>query len=149
MNGLVIIESTVIALAARPLAEWQPGQLHRIAALTARRSLGEDRGLLHGTEALTEIWALQTVGYRVAVWRPEKERNASTRFWEGESIAVLDGTWRSTVDRHSDAAFIVVPSKRHRSDPAYRDRMTTGSILNLPPRATRAAAAILEGTFYA
>lgn len=149
MSGLVVIESTVIALAARPLAEWQPGQLHRIAVLTACGQLGDDRGLIHATESLTEIWALQTVGYSVAVWRPEKERKASTAFWDGEGIAVLDGTWHSAVSEHPAAAFIVPPSKRHRSDPAYRQRMTTGSILNLPPRATRAAAAILDGSFYA
>lgn len=149
MSGLVVIESTVIALAARPLAEWQPGQLHRIAALTACGQLGDDQGLIHATEALTEIWALQTVGYSVAVWRPEKERKASTTFWEKEGVAVLDGTWRSTVSAHPAAAFIVPPSKRHRSDPAYRMRMTTASILNLPPRATRAAAATLEGNLYA
>lgn len=98
---------------------------------------------------MTELWALQTVGYRVAVWRPERERKANTAFWEGEGIAVLDGTWRATVSAHPDAAFIVPPSKKHRSDPAYRERMTTASILNLPPRATRAAAAILEGNLYA
>ena len=149
MTGLVIIESTIIALAARPLGEWQPGHLHRIAALTACGSLGEDRGLIHATEALTEIWALQAVGHRVAVWRPENERKASTKFWEGDGISVLDGTWRGAVSAHPDAAFIVPPSKKHRSDPAYRVRMTTASILNLPPRATRAAAAILDGSFYA
>lgn len=92
---------------------------------------------------------MQTVGYAVAVWRPEKERKASTEFWEGEGIAVLDGTWRATVAEHPAAAFIVLPSKRHRSDPAYRDRMTSASMLNLPPRATRAAGAILDGSFYA
>lgn len=149
MSGLVVIESTVIALAARPLAEWQPGQLHRIAVLTACGQLGDDQGLIHATEALTEIWALQTVGYDLAVWRPEKERKASTSFWEGEDIRVLDSTWRSVVAENPDAAFIVPPSKRHRSHPAYRQRMTTASILNLPPRASRAAAAILEGNLYA
>lgn len=149
LSGLVIIESTVIALAARPLGEWQPGQLHRIAALTAQRSLGDDHGLIHAAEALTEIWALQTVGYSVAVWRPERERKVSTAFWDGEGIAVLDGTWRATVTEHPSAAFIVQPSKKHRSSTAYRMRMTTASILNLPPRATRAAAAILEGNLYA
>lgn len=149
MSGLVIIESTVIAVAARPLADWQPGQLGRIAALVAQKRIGDDDGHLHSTDALAEVAALQLAGYEVAVWRPEKERAASTRFWEREGIEVLDSTWRLAVDQHADAAFIVAPSKRHRSDPAYRDRMTTGSILNLPPRATRAAAAILEGTFYA
>lgn len=71
------------------------------------------------------------------------------RFWERESIAVLDGTWRTCVAEHPDAAFVVQPSKKHRSDPAYRQRMTTGSILCLPPRATRAVAAMLRGDFYA
>lgn len=70
-------------------------------------------------------------------------------FWEREGVTVLDGTWRATVADHPDAAFIVPPSKKHRSDTAYRMRMTTGSILSLPPRATRAAAAILDGSFYA
>lgn len=149
MSGLIIIESPLIALAPRPLADWQPGQLHRIAALTAHRNLGDDRGLLHSTEALNELAALHLAGYEVAVWRPEKERSASTAFWEREGIGVLDSTWHAAVVEHPDAAFVVQPSKKHRSAPAYRQRMTTGSILNLPPRATRAAAAMLRGDFYA
>lgn len=150
MSGLIIIESSILALAARPLAGWQPRQLHRIAALTAHGQLGEQGGVIFNTEALAEVDALQEAGYRVGVWRPDGERSDAISFWRTHGLVVSRGSLKGTVEqRHHQAAFVLTPRNKHRGVPAYRDCVTTGSLLHLPPRAVNAATAMLRGDFYA
>ncbi|WP_433585365.1 hypothetical protein [Microbacterium hydrocarbonoxydans] len=99
---------------------------------------------------MAEVEALQEAGYQVGVWRPEGERSENTTFWGSNRLTVYRGSLRRTVEmQQHHAAFVLTPSNKHKSLPAYRERMTTGGLLNFPPRAVNAAVGMLRGDFYA
>lgn len=145
MTGpLIIVDSTTIAIAPKPLAAYRPTTLSRITELMVHDRLGEAYDVLHDTAAMDALGMLRAGGYRVAVYRPAGEQPTGMLFW-GHGHALTTAKWGELLDREEQGAvFITGPSKRHQAPVHLRQRFVTSGPLRLNSR-TIAAAANIHG----
>lgn len=125
----IFIESTVIGMDARPLAEWRRGPLMRLAELTAHDArIQEEGGSICSNPALGAAAYAQNTGHRPVVFGARTER-WTLRLMQGLGLEVMEATVKEVIETDPAAMtdpWIATVAARGRAHPhSIRPHFTT------------------------
>lgn len=124
----IFIESALIGMAARPLAEWKRGPLISMAEMQMHGALTERAGVIYTRRAVGALRYAQERGYRPVVFGPRAER-ATLDLMRAHGFEVEERTVQGLIDSTPlalSAPWVATVATRGRAHPhAVRSHFTT------------------------
>lgn len=126
----VFIESVLIGMAARPLAEWRRGPLLAMAEMTMHGALREQAGVIYAPRAIAALRYAQDQDNRPVIFGTRAER-ATLDLMRAYGFEVEERTVQGLIDRTPlalTAPWVTTVAARGRAHPhAIRTHFTTAA----------------------
>lgn len=126
----VFIESSLIGMAARPLAEWKRGPLLAMAEMQMHSALKEQAGVIYSHRALNALAYAQKDGHRPVIFGTRAER-AVLDLVQAAGFEVVEATVQGVIDSTPlalSAPWVATVAARGRAHPhSIRPHITTAA----------------------
>lgn len=132
----LLIEATVIAMAARPLTDWKRGPLIRLSETQASGDLREEGEVLYSNRALLVAGGLRAEGHTLRVFGTRDERPVLD-WMEGRGFSVVEATVPRLVETTPLALtrpWLATVASRGRAPHNIRGNFVTATQLGLSGR---------------
>lgn len=126
----IFIESVLIGMAARPLAEWKRGPLLALAEMQMHGALREQAGVIYSHRALNALAHAQREGHRPVIFGTRAER-ATLDLVRLAGFEVMERTVQGVIDSTPlalSAPWVATVAARGRAHPhSIRPHITTAA----------------------
>lgn len=124
----IFIESVLIGMAARPLADWRRGPLLALAEMTMHGALREQAGVIYSSRALNALSHVQRDGHRPIIFGTRAERG-TLDLVRLAGFEVMEATVQGVIDATPlalSAPWVATVAARGRAHPhSVREHFTT------------------------
>lgn len=126
----LLIESTLIGMAARPLTEWKRGPFIAMAEMQMHGALTERSGVIYASRAVGALRFAQERGHRPVIFGPRAER-ATLDLVQAYGVEVMEATVQGVIDHTPlalTAPWVATVAARGRAHPhSIRTHFTTAA----------------------
>lgn len=134
----LIIESSLLGLAARSLGEWKRGPLLRLAEAQMHSDLRSEGAAIYGHSAVKALSVLRIQGHAPVIFGPLSERGVLDLL-DGWGFTVYEATGPALLNRTPRAItnpWLATVATRGRLPHALRSQVVTAAQLGLTPAHT-------------
>ena len=126
----IFIESALIGMAARPLAEWRRGPLIAMTEMQMHGALREQAGVIYASRAVGAVRYAQDQGHRPVIFGPRAER-ATLDLMQAYGFEVMEAAVQGVIDSTPlalSAPWVATVATRGRANPhAVRSHFVTAA----------------------
>jgi len=144
----LFIESVLIGMAARPLAEWRRGLFIAMAEMHMHGALREQAGVIYTSRAIWTLHHVRNQGHRPVVFGSQTER-ATLDMLRAYGFEVMEATVQQVIDRTPlalTAPWVATVAARGRAHPhPLRRHFTTAPQWRLTTACIDTALRLHEG----